>query len=267
MEIRAPAVAGRFYPGDPAVLARDVAARLSAPMAPRPALGVMVPHAGYVYSGAIAGETFASVTAPSRALVLGPNHSGRGAKRALFSGGAFGLPGGQVLVDAELTAALAATGQVRLDAVAHEREHAIEVELPFLRALAPDVRVAALCLAGLELEACRSLGHAIAGAVASSRPRPLLVASSDMSHYVPAEQATRLDGLALERVLALDPEGLYRTVVEHDISMCGYVPTTVMLFAARALGASGATLVRYGSSGDTSGDYERVVGYAGVTLH
>jgi len=269
MESRAPAVAGRFYPGSPEVLAREVealSARGAAVRAPRPALGVMVPHAGFIYSGAIAGQTFALVEPAARALCMAPNHTGRGAAQALFSGASFGLPGGDVLVDQELTAALLDGFCLSADNVAHEREHAIEVELPFLRAQNPAVQIAALCLARLSLRECAALGNHVARVISQLGPRPLLVASSDMSHYVPAAQARRLDGLALERVLALDPEGLYQTVIAHDISMCGFVPTTVMLFAAVALGARRAELVRYGNSGDRSGDYDRVVGYAGVIV-
>jgi AmmeMemoRadiSam system protein B len=226
----------------------------------------MVPHAGYIYSGAIAGQTFASLQPVTSALCMAPNHTGHGARRALFPGRSFRLPGGDVLVDQELTGALLAEARLAADGVAHELEHAIEVELPFLRAQNSAVRIAALCLSRLSLDECASLGTDLARVIGARSPRPLLVASSDMSHYVSATEARHLDGLALERVLALDPEGLYRTVVEHDISMCGFVPTTVMLFAALALGASRAELVRYGNSAERNGDEQRVVGYAGVIV-
>lgn len=266
---RPPAVAGRFYPADPELLAREIEALTKRPAAaqtPRPAFGVMVPHAGYIYSGAIAGQTFASVEPATRALVTAPNHTGRGARQALFAGARFGLPGGDVPADRELVDALLARAGLTADSVAHEREHAVEVALPFLRARAASVRVAALCLGHLTLAECRRLGENIAHVVAGCRPRPLLVASSDMSHYLTAAEAAALDALAIERILALDPAGLYRTVLERGISMCGFVPTTVMLFAALALGARGAELVRYGHSGERSGDHERVVGYAGVIV-
>jgi len=269
LENRDPAVAGRFYPGDPEVLAREIAAlsRISAgDRAVRPALGVMVPHAGYVYSGAIAGQTFASLSPVSRALCLAPNHTGRGARRALFPGASFRLPGGDVLVDQELTSALLQGASLSPDSAAHELEHAIEVELPFLRAQNSSVRIAALCLSRLSLAECEKLGAQLGRVLAECKPRPLLVASSDMSHFLSASEARRLDGLAIERILTLDPQGLYRTVVEHDISMCGFVPTTVMLFTALALGARRAELVRYGNSAERNGDEQRVVGYAGVIV-
>ena len=226
----------------------------------------MVPHAGYVYSGAIAGQTFASIDPAARVLCMGPNHTGSGKARALFPGRSFLLPGGAVLTDRTLNGALASRALVDWDDAAHAREHSIEVELPFLAAHNPAVLVSALCLAGLSLAECRALGREIASVIADLSPRPLLVASSDMSHYVSADDARRLDGLALSRILALDPEGLYDTVREYDISMCGFVPTTVMLFAAKALGAKSAELVRYGNSGERSGDWHSVVGYAGVIV-
>jgi MEMO1 family protein len=268
METRAPAVAGRFYPADPELLEREIQAHLQRPpgvQAPRPALAVMVPHAGYVYSGAIAGQTFAAVLPAKRALVMAPNHTGRGARRALYPGASFLLPGGALQVDRELNLALREVAEVSEDEAAHRLEHAVEVELPFLRARHADVRVSALCLSGLSLRECAKLGAEVASAV-SRAPGTLLVASSDMSHYIPAGEARRLDDLALQRILALDPEGLYETVTRHDISMCGFIPTTVMLFAARAAGAKRAQLVRYGNSAERSGDETSVVGYAGVIV-
>jgi AmmeMemoRadiSam system protein B len=260
---REPAVAGRFYPRDPARLAADVAALLPAAEA-APALGALLPHAGYVYSGAVAGATYARIAVPQRAVVLCPNHTGRGARVALWPEGSWRTPLGAVALDAPLTDALRTAPGVSEDRAAHALEHALEVQLPFLQARRPDVAIAALCLAHLPVDACRALGEAMAAAL---RERPaLVVASSDMSHYLPAEEARRLDHRALERVLALDPEGLHATVEREDISMCGVIPATVMLFAARALGARTAELVRYAHSGEVNGDLARVVGYAGVVV-
>jgi len=226
----------------------------------------MVPHAGYIYSGAIAAQTFAAVQPAARVLCMGPNHTGSGKSRALFPGTRFLLPGGGVDVDRALSDALHDEAMLSWDRAAHEREHSIEVELPFLRAQNPAVQVAALCLSRLSLSECEELGRNIASVLGRDERPPLLVASSDMSHYLSASAAQELDTLAIERILALDPAGLYRTVIQHDISMCGFVPTTVMLFAALALGASRAELVRYGNSAERSGDHERVVGYAGVIV-
>lgn len=264
--IREPAVAGRFYPGDEAGLRRTVETLLGPAVEPRPAIALVGPHAGYVYSGAILGQTYARVVVPQRVVLMCPNHTGLGVSRSLWPGGSWRLPGGTVPVDDALCEALRRECGARPDRAAHLREHALEVHLPFARARQPELRIAALCLAGLEVDECRELGEGLARVVRGSDEPVLIVASTDMSHYVSAAEAATLDGMALARVEALDPEGLHHTVRSHRISMCGVIPTTVALFAARALGATEAELVRYGHSGQTSGDLDRVVGYAGVLV-
>ncbi len=271
-EIRDPAVAGRFYPAEAGALERDVRRFLAAsePAAEVSAQMVMAPHAGYQYSGAIAGSTYGRVKAFSRAIVLGPNHTGLGARRSVTTAASWALPGGGIIVDVELRDRLIELAALEADRMAHLREHAVEVQLPFLRAKSPGASFVAVCLAGLSFSECRRLGEGIAAAVRAASPDApkdvLLVASTDMSHYVPADVARRLDALAIERVVALDPEALYRVVRDRDISMCGYVPTAVALVAALALGATRAELVSYGNSGETSGDTDRVVGYAGAAV-
>ena len=261
---REPAVAGRFYSGDPERLARDVAELLGPPTPAAPAVGVLAPHAGYLYSGGVAGATYARVEVPARALVLCPNHTGSGARVSLWPDGGWRTPLGRVPIDPDLTAALRSCPLVEDDRAAHRQEHALEVQLPFLRARRPDVAIAALCLGPLSADQAVELGEAVARAV---RTHPaLLVASSDMSHYVSAEEAFEKDHHALDRFLALDARGLHDTVRREDISMCGVVPATVMLAAARELGARSAELVRYANSGDVTGDRESVVGYAGAIV-
>jgi AmmeMemoRadiSam system protein B len=261
---RDPAVSGRFYTADGAALAREVDGFLGAAGERAHALGVVAPHAGYVYSGAIAGSVYGRVDVPARVIVLCPNHTGHGAPAALWPGGAWRTPLGPIPVDPALTAALAASPLVSPDTRAHRHEHALEVQLPFLERARPGVSIAALCLAHLPFGACEALGATVADAAASSGA--LVVASSDMSHYLPAPLAREKDGRAIERILALDARGLYDVVHAEDISMCGIVPATVMLVAARRLGASRAELVRYGHSGETTGDDDRVVGYAGIVV-
>jgi len=271
-EARQPAVAGRFYPGDPVRLGDDVARLLGDTRKEpgREAYALMAPHAGYVYSGAVAGATYARVRVPSQAVVLCPNHTGRGVRRSLWSSGQWNMPGGVVPIAGELARAIHDAADLDDDHAAHLGEHAIEVQLPFLQACRPDVTIVPICLAGLSLRECHELGEGLARAIAASpggARGTLIVASSDMSHYLPADVAKRLDSLALERVSALDPDGLYDVVTRHDISMCGFIPTTVALVAALRLGATGAELVRYANSGDVSGDYQSVVGYAGVVVY
>ncbi len=269
---REPAVAGRFYPARKERLADEVAALLAerpggraTAEPPRPVTGVLAPHAGYVYSGKVAGATYARVDVPERAVVMCPNHTGRGAVVSLWPDGAWLTPLGRVPVDQLLTSALIECDLAAADREAHRFEHALEVQLPFLQLRRPDVAIAALCLGPLSFAQCRALGKAVA---AAARRRPaLLVASSDMSHYLPAARAREKDMRALERFLALDPEGLYQVVRREDISMCGYVPATVMLVAALDLGAREAELVRYGNSAEAGAGEDSVVGYAGAVVY
>lgn len=269
--VREPAVSGRFYPSQAEGLARTVGSLLGVPPSERiPARAVVAPHAGYVYSGTITGETYARITVPPVAFVLCPNHTGFGVKRSLWPKGSWRLPGFELEVDQELAASALEHASLTEDHLAHVREHAIEVHLPFLHALRSDVRIVPLCLAGLALSECEEVGRGIARAIGdwerTRAERVLIVASTDMSHYIPADEARTLDHRALARVRELDAEGLYTTVKREEISMCGYVPTTVALVAARELGSRSATLVRYGNSGETSGKFDEVVGYAGLTI-
>jgi len=264
---RMPAVSGQFYPGTASGLSRALLALTREVKEREPAIGVVVPHAGYVYSGAVAGEVFSSIRIPDRAVLFCPNHTGIGEDAAIMPRGAWRMPWGDVPIDEELAARLKiACPLLREDASAHSREHAIEVQLPFLHRFRPDVRIVPVALGRLSLEECRVLGENVADAIAGETERPLLVASSDMSHYVPDAVAREKDRMAIDRMLALDPEGLYRIVRTERISMCGVLPATVVLFAARRLGATAARLVRYATSGDVSRDFDQVVGYAGLTF-
>lgn len=262
---RAPAVAGRFYPGDAGTLERDVAGYLAVGSSPAPAIALVAPHAGYMFSGAIAGATYAQVVVPRTAVVLCPNHTGMGSKRSLWASGPWKIPGGEVPIDEPLAEQIHESAGLELDTLAHLHEHALEVQLPFLRARNPQVAIVPICIARLRMRECLQIGQGIAAAI-GERKDVLLVASSDMSHYVSADEAKAQDWKALARVEALDAEGLVETVETNDISMCGYLPTTVVIAAAKALGARTARVVRYGNSGEASGDFDRVVGYAGVVI-
>ncbi len=264
--LRSPAVSGQFYPANATVLRAQVQSLLAAgPL--RKAIGVVAPHAGYVYSGAIAGATFSRVEIPDRVIIIGPNHHGFGHRAAVFPEGNWETPLGQVPIDAGFARRLlnfcTLTGA---DTVAHQLEHSLEVQIPFLQALNPTVRIVPLCLGHLALPDLLELGEAL-GRLISADPEPtLIVSSSDMTHYQPGEIARIKDTQALDQVLAIDPEGLYRVVREQQISMCGVLPTVVMLAAARWLEADDAELIRYGNSGDITGDQREVVGYAGVAV-
>lgn len=267
---RQPVVAGRFYPASPDALRREVAAYLGeAGPEPEdaPTILAMTPHAGYIYSGSVAGRTLGAARLSDTVLLLGPNHTGRGRRLALWPSGAWAVPGCDVPVDADLARALAeAEPRLTPDLAAHLDEHSLEVLLPFLCVKNPGVRIVPLAVAEPDPDVLRQVAGTMAR-VLGERPEPVsLVVSSDMSHYVPHETAKRRDALALDRALALDPDGLYRVVREAGITMCGVLPMVLGLHLAKALGARQAVLAAYATSGEASGDYSQVVGYAGVLV-
>jgi AmmeMemoRadiSam system protein B len=267
MAVRPPAVAGSFYDSRPENLERDVRRLVPEGLQPEPAVGAIVPHAGYVYSGPVAGQVYARLRLPSVAVILCPNHTGRGAGGALDPSEAWRTPVGDVpLARRVAERILEAAPSLEPDAEAHRREHSLEVQLPFLRLLRPDVEIVPICLGEVSLPLCREVGQAIADVVREEEERPIVIASSDMNHYESREVGRAKDDLALARVEALDAEGLFRTVRENSISMCGFLPATSLLFAARALEAGRAEVVARRDSGDETGDKSSVVGYAGVVI-
>lgn len=274
--VRQPAVAGRFYPVDPYDLRSEVRGYLSQSngetQVPVRALGCIAPHAGYVYSGHVAGAVFARIEIPRRCLVLCPNHTGMGRALAIMSEGAWRTPLGDVPIDAALAANLKQRfPALQEDSAAHRAEHAAEVELPFLLLRQPELKFVPIALGTGQFEVLEQLGLAMAEVIAaennSAPGEPILmVASSDMNHYE-SDVVTRVkDYRAIERILTVDPRGLYDVVTQQNISMCGFGPAVAMLTAARELGAKSAELVKYATSGDISGDRDRVVGYAGIVV-
>ena len=268
--VRLPAVAGIFYPGDAAGVA-DGAARLlagaGAGAAPAPAIAAVCPHAGWQYSGALAGKLAAAVEVPTRVLIIAPNHTGRGARGAVWPDGTWRLPGLALPVDEPFCRALCDESTLLVpDRAAHEDEHAIEVLLPLFAARQPALRIAPVVLGGLSWGECETLAAAITRVVRAADGPTLIVASSDMSHYLPDAETRALDEKALAPLEALDAHGLYDTVRREAITMCGYIPATVALLAARSLGATKATRLGHATSADAGGDPDRVVGYAAVAV-
>jgi AmmeMemoRadiSam system protein B len=269
--LRHPAVAGRFYPRDPDDLRAEARGYLSQASstntAALQALGCIAPHAGYVYSGHVAGAVFARIKVPRRCIVLCPNHTGIGRALAIMSEGSWQTPLGKVPIDAELAEALKSRFTLlQEDSAAHRAEHATEVELPFLLLRQPELRFVPIALGTAQFEVLEQLGKALAGVIGAQKDPVLIVASSDMNHYE-SDAVTRVkDHRAIERILTLDPRGLFDVVTQQDISMCGFGPAVAMLTAVRQLGARSAELVKYATSGDISGDRDMVVGYAGVVV-
>jgi AmmeMemoRadiSam system protein B len=262
-----------FYPRSAAAVAAEAAALVTGDAPPAPAIAVVSPHAGWMYSGALAGKLFAGVDVPERVLVIAPNHTGAGPRASVWSAPAeegassWQLPGLEVPIDAPfVTSLLAEAPALRADREAHDHEHAIEVLLPLIAVRQPKLRLAAIVLGGLSFKECEALGAAIARAIQRAEGPTLIVASSDMSHYLEDDDARAVDRLALAPLGAADPRALFDAVRAHGITMCGYIPATVALIAARALGATRASIVGYATSADAGGDRGRVVGYAAVRI-
>jgi MEMO1 family protein len=264
---RRPAVAGKFYPADARQLAREVDEFAAPPSKKTPAIACMVPHAGYMYSGHVAGAVYRTLDLPAKIILLGPRHYPVGESMAILSAGNWQTPLGQVEIDAPLADALKrACPALREDEKAHHAEHSLEVQLPFLQRARANFHFVPIVLGTDRWDALQELGRALASVVAAQSEPVLLVASSDMNHYE-ADGVTRVkDKLAIDQVLALDARGLYDTVRREGITMCGYAPTVATLLAARGVGASRAELIRYATSGDINGDRDEVVGYAGIVI-
>jgi len=266
---RPPAVAGMFYEADPARLRDQVKSCLGEePSTKRPFIGALVPHAGLMYSGSVAGTFYRSAAMPPRLVILCPNHTGLGRPAAINSAGVWVSPLGELPIDEDLAKDLMAElPALEEDSKAHAREHSLEVQLPFLQLVAPETRFVPICLSLPTFERCAALGEAIGKVIlATGRETIGILASSDLNHYENQKTTLEKDQTAIDRILALDPRGLWDRVHRDDISMCGYMPATAMLVAARALGATRAELLRHATSGDINGDYNAVVGYASIAI-
>lgn len=264
--IREAAFAGQFYPADAEELRRELA-RLLRPAERRRALAVVVPHAAYMYSGQVAGAVYSSVELPRRFVVLCPNHTGYGAAVAIMSEGGWRTPLGVARIDAELARAIKGRSALfQEDSLAHKYEHSLEVHLPFLQHAVADPAFVPICIGTGSLASLKEIGRALAEAIAETGETVLLIGSTDMTHYEPAELARGKDRLAIDRIVALDPDGLHAVVKREKITMCGYAPTVAVLEAAALLGAQKGELLAYANSGDVTGDYQSVVGYAGLVV-
>ena len=264
---RTPAVAGRFYDGTSFGLRKQVEQYVASVQPPMDAVGIMVPHAGLIYSGIVAGQVYSAILMPKTFIMLGPNHTGLGPAVSVMDDGAWEVPTGSLNIDRRLARRIlnGTTLAVR-DSQAHAYEHSLEVQIPFIAYFSRDVSIVPISIMTASYDSCRELAEAIATAIQGVDYAVTILASSDMSHYVSDKVARHKDNKAIEKILALDPRGLYDTVMHERISMCGVLPATVMLIAAQLLGAKNARLVHYMTSGDVSGDYDSVVGYAGIVL-
>ncbi|MGB9619492.1 MAG: AmmeMemoRadiSam system protein B [Armatimonadota bacterium] len=282
---RRPAVAGMFYEGDAALLQASIERCFTGRLGPgrrptpregraeRSVVGLVCPHAGYIYSGAAAAHSYAALAddgLPDVAVILGPNHHGLGEAVAVSTQDKWATPLGEVRLDLDTAAAIIRySAYARDDDLAHLREHSIEVQVPFLQYIAGDsVEIVPIALAHFDQHSARELVSDLGAAIAKALEgkNAVVIASTDFTHYESATAARAKDTLALERIASLDPEGLLHVVDEHRISMCGVVGTAVMLEACRRMGAGSARVLTYYTSGDVTGDSLQVVGYGAAAI-
>lgn len=267
MAVRKPAVAGYFYPKDPDQL-RALLGQMIEDTSPKvSAVAIVCPHAGYMYSGRTAGRVYGRVRLPRRLIILCPNHTGMGSPLACWSTGVWETPLGPARVDEEMARNLMEQCTfLEHDIQAHLREHSLEVQVPFLQYLLDDFTFVPICVGTSRMNQLTALAQAIVEVVRGLGEEVLLIASTDMTHYTSAAEAARLDQPAIRCMEQVDGPGLYDTVHRYRLTMCGYLPTTVALMAARGLGASRGTVIDYTHSGMVTGDDTSVVSYVGMII-
>ncbi|MFQ5693363.1 MAG: AmmeMemoRadiSam system protein B [Nitrospinota bacterium] len=280
-EVRRPAVAGSFYPLSADDLYRRIDAWCVQSGDRVRAKGVVAPHAGVAYSGPVAGAVYGRIEPPDTAVLIGPDHYLEGGGVSVMARGRWEIPGGEAWVDEALAGrvlkalespARAGGGlEVVVGGRAHEREHALEVQLPFLVRIRgrgdEPLRIVPILMRADRPESCRALGRALAEALADRPGTWVLVASTDFNHEEPHDVALRKDAAAIDAILRLEPEAFLEVVARRDVRMCGHGPVAAVMTACRALGAERAELVRHMTSGEVNGDFGRVVGYAGILIH
>ncbi len=275
-KIRKPSVAGQFYSASRQSLTQEIEGLLGEGLFAKEeigrydALACMLPHAGYMYSGSVAAKTVSQIKIKDKIILLGPNHTGYGAQFSMVKEGAWQTPLGEVPIESELAEELlSGCKYLEEDNLAHAHEHSLEVELPLLQYFNKKIAIVPIAFFPAEAQILGEIGRDIANVIKrlNLQSTTLLVASSDMTHYEPQAQAQKKDSAAIQAILDLDEKGLLDKVRELEISMCGYVPVTVMLVAAKELGAKKAKLVKYQTSGDVTQDKTSVVGYAGVIIY
>jgi hypothetical protein len=265
--LRKPAVEGRFYPGKKELILRDLKSFMDPSVKKQKCLGAVVPHAGYIYSGSVAGAVYSQIEPSNTYILLGPNHTGYGKSFAIMRQGAWQTILGEVPIDYELAEILLEkSSYLEDDHLAHHFEHSLEVQLPFLQYFGNPFKIVPISISQYDVLGYKELGKEIGECLKSLGRDAVILASSDMTHYENHESAKKKDKEAIEAILKLDEDKLFERIRTLNISMCGYAPTISMLVATKILGAKEATLVKYQTSGDVSGDYSHVVGYAGIIV-
>ena len=266
-KIRKPAVAGQFYPSSAQGLKGQIEAFIDKKANKTDAIACMLPHAGYIYSGGVAAQTLSRVNVKDKIILLGPNHTGFGPAFSIMTEGVWQTPLGEIEIDSNLAKKILQNSKyLEEDASAHAYEHSLEVELPFLQYFKTDFKIVPIILLSDEIKALKQIGEEIASVLKDSKGSSMIVASSDMTHYEPQATAQNKDTEAIGAILELNEDKLIEKIRRLNISMCGYAPVIVMLKAAKILGAKGASLIKYQTSGDVTGDRSSVVGYAGIIV-
>lgn len=264
---RKPAVAGQFYPQSRERLMKIISNLVDESKEKRNCIAAISPHAGYMYSGKVAGETFSVIAIPDTVLILGPNHTGMGKAFSIMEKGEWETPLGDININEELAKLIVEESSlVRVDETAHMWEHSIEVQIPFIQFFNPNATFVPVCIQKTTYEQLARFGEEMAEAIKRFGKEVLIVASSDMSHYIPKDEAERKDWMAIEQIESLKPRELYDVVEREDISMCGIAPVVSTLSASIKIGAKRGKVVSYATSGDITGDYSEVVGYAGIII-
>lgn len=268
--LRKPAVAGQFYPGSALQLEKAVKdCLIDSPK--EKAVAAISPHAGYIYSGHVAGALYSAIEIPDNIILIGPNHTGLGEMVSIMTDGEWETPLGSMKVNKTLAHMLLESADIFSDdTAAHEREHSLEVQLPFIYTLNKMASFVPITVMRASVNECAAMGLAIARVIASYRTsygkQTLIIVSSDMNHYESDKTTRKKDELAISKALALDASGLLQVTAQKGITMCGVIPAAIAIVAAKELGAKKARLVKYATSGETSGDYGHVVGYAGIVI-
>jgi len=287
IKVRRPAVAGYFYPGERDSLESYLTEIFikygpgypeSTISVERKILGIIAPHAGYMYSGWVASYAYYEVAKdglPRKIILIGPNHTGLGTAISIYPSGFWETPLGNIKVDEEIVNYLSSYDElISIDEMAHLQEHSLEVHIPFIqfisKSVKADISIVPIVMMLQNFEAIRVLGESILKAFRNNILRPeetLIIASTDFTHYESAKQAEKKDKLAFESILNLDPSLLLETVYTYNITMCGYGPVGTLLYIAKELGDYKVTLLKYGNSGNVTGDYSSIVSYASFKIH
>ena len=264
---RLPIASGSFYPGNKEELVSVLKTLMADSPEKQKALGAISPHAGYIYSGGVMGSVFSRIEVPDTVVILAPNHTGSGAPYSIWPEGRWITPLGETSTDEELVNEILNSCElIEKNESAHTNEHSAEVILPFLQYSNPQVKIAVIVIRSNNFEDLSTIGKSIGDVLKKIRLDALVVASSDMTHYESQQSVNKKDKSAIAEIIALREEGLYRVVRDQDISMCGVSPVISMMVCSKERDAAKAELIKYETSGEASGDYKQVVGYAGIIV-